>query len=293
MPRVTLPSPVLPLTQEATERRNRPTFVSVEQQSRTAKTAATPNAAGDDAPAPTPAPAKSRRIGPLIQVLPYSTRVSDIDVQRLDPNSNKYPDGTLAWGNIDSATLHCHHFDALIVTAEEFPFNDEEFISNAFHTRSRCKSSVYFVPISEVRASSSDSLRDKNHALQHVLRVQKSKTEPIGLKTTNVMINRRYAFSNQLIYSLLMEKKTILVVCMAGRNRSTTTILMFLMMLPLMPSSPNETDLLQKTRKCFPKTPAKWLEYLNSKRTTEIFEINRIQLETLLRTITALTFNPT
>jgi hypothetical protein len=272
--------PVLPLTEEATTRRNRPSFVT-ERQTRPVKKTNEP-AEGAKVEKPKP-----RIIGPLIHVLPYSKTIVDVTVQNIE--TNKYPNGLLAWGNIDSATLYSHYFDALIVTAEEFPFNDDKFVENAFHAQSRCRGSVYFVPISEIKSASSDSMRDKNHALQPVLRVQKSATA--GLKTMNVTMNRKPVFSNQLIYNLLQEKKTILVVCMAGRNRSTTTILIFLMMLPLMPAVPDENMLLTKTRKMFPKAPAKWLDYLNSKRTTKIFEINRIQLETLLRTISALSIN--
>ena len=217
---------------------------------------------------------------PIVQVLPLNTRVSFLASSKLE-SPDAFPDGILAWGDLQTAQKYSHLFDALIITAEEFNLTNQEFLRRAFAKDSRCKGGVYSVPISEepVRGNE-DILSYRNMLSQEVYHITRGqRTDKLSSKPLKT--GRDSVRSPRLIYSLLLEKKRVLVVCMAGRNRSTATLLLFLMLMPhIVPTAP-ETDLLSAVREKVRWSLSDWHSYLFKKRITKVFQLNRIQLESL------------
>ena len=98
--------------------------------------------------------------------------------------------------------------------------------------------------------------------------------------------------SDQIIYKALFDKKRILVVCMAGRNRSTATLLRFLMLHSLSHPKPKEPEILLEARthgskKLQPSAWSldEWIKWMEKKREFEIFPINMTQLERTAETM--------
>ena len=214
---------------------------------------------------------------PLVQVLPLTNKTESISPSSV--NKTKYPDGLLAWGNMDSAITHGHLFNVLIVTAEEFPFTEFPSLASKHTT-------VYHVPISEV--SKGGVVQETNHLHQPVMQILPG--HDIGTILKRVVVlqrGTRETKSDELIYMSLLQKKRVLVVCMAGRNRSTATIVRFLLIFSARNPSSKESPMLLKSRKPNWKRE-NWEEYLRKKRNFEIFPLNSIQLAHLDETLRSL-----
>jgi hypothetical protein len=218
---------------------------------------------------------------PLVRVLPFSRSKKE-----MKPSDTAiYQDGLLAWGNMNTARHHGGLFDDILVTAEEFPFEDSLFVQNVLcNTVRQPPVKVYHIPISEeVR---NNVVREQNSLAQPVHSVVCVNQTPVK------SIIQPIIKSNQLILSCLLQRRRVLVVCMAGRNRSTATLLRFLLLLSA------QRDVTAKTVTPMlldayhhgkpgsePWSCEEWESYLSSKRDYEIFPLNRVQIDNLCHTI--------
>ena len=256
-----VPKPSIVLGQAIEENRNKDGVITTQQQKIT-------QIAADDTP------------GNIVQVLPFDTKTTTINRSKLQRLSS-FKGGLLAWGDMVTAQNNCDVFDAVIVTAEEFDFHNQDFASRAFVTTSRCRDGIYFVPISEIGSyGAKDFILNKNKLLQPVMQVGRlRKTDMMKAALLRPDQQRTGTVSSpQLIFKLLDEGKRVLVVCMAGRNRSTSTLLLFLMLLPFLPRT-KSTILTTPREKQW--TLTKWHSYLQHKRQTKVFQLNNAQLESI------------
>ena len=219
---------------------------------------------------------------PLVRILPFTK-----SKKPLKPGDTAlFSDGLLAWGNMDTARHYGGLFDDLIITAEEFPFHDPVFIRNVLCNPVRQPPvKVYHVPISEELKG--NVVREENSISQTVFQITCQQTGQALKTLTNPPVR-----SNQIIMNSLMMRRRVLVVCMAGRNRSTATILRFLVLL----SARRDVDTNTATNMIVdayhhgkpgstPWSCEEWEHYLMAKRDYEIFPLNRVQIENLCHTI--------
>ena len=220
-----------------------------------------------------------RDLPPLVQVLPFSNKTSPLHPKKVE----SFKDGLLAWGNMDTAIEFGHLFHVVIVTAEEFPFTDKKFMQSVVSLRSV---KVYHVPISEVNKGS--VVREENLIDQPVIQVSMG-LEPGTILRTHVILRKgaKETKSDELIYVNLLAKRRVLVVCMAGKNRSTATIIRFLLLQSARQENKKETELLLHAR--HPTWYKQdWENWLRRKRKFLIFALNDVQLETLDNTLASL-----
>ena len=216
---------------------------------------------------------------PLVQVVPFTNKSTAIPAAKV----KSFTTGLLAWGNIDTAIQYGNLFDVVIVTAEEFPFTDDEFMQSVVSVKSV---RVYHVPISEVSRGS--IVREQNLIDQPVIQVAMG-LEPGTILRTPIPLRKGASEtkSDELIYTSLLLKRRVLVVCMAGKNRSTATLIRFLLLLSARQPNAKESEPLLKARR--PEWfKEDWETWLGKKRKFEIFPLNNVQLETLNNTLASL-----
>lgn len=221
----------------------------------------------------------STRVIPIVQVLPFSSRTESLAPG--DLTKQNFPDGLLAWGNIHTAIKVGTYFDAVVVTAEEFPLTDAEFMQAVVLPR---HVKVFHVPISEIGRG--NYVREENFIHQPVIHIT-VENGAIQRKNAIIRTGTTEVKSDELIYYFLNSHKRVLVVCMAGKNRSTATLLRFLMILSLRVPKANENELLASARRpgwC----KEDWEKYLARKREFEIFPLNDAQLKHLDETLSSL-----
>ena len=221
----------------------------------------------------------SKSSPPLVQVVPFTNRTTSLASEKVSTFKN----GLLAWGNVETAIQYGKHFDVVLVTAEEFPFTDREFMQSVVTLKSV---RVYHVPISEVSRGS--VVREENMIDQPVIQVSMG-LEPGTILRTQASVKRgaKETKSDELIYINLLAKKRVLVVCMAGKNRSTATLIRFLMLLSARQPNAKEPEPLVKAR--HPDWYKEdWENWLRKKRKFEIFPLNNVQLEKLNNTLSSL-----
>lgn len=209
-----------------------------------------------------PQPYKKMAI-PIVKVLPFDNKTTE---EILPDRITYYRKGLLAWGDANTATYYGHLFHVVIVTAEEFDMTEPDFVDNVLRKR---KTVVYWVPISEI---ANGKLTEENLINQYARQVRQATTQSIVVKTTKLT-------SSVIIMKALYEKKRVLVVCMAGKNRSTSTLINFLIFNNLSDKYP-DCSILCKARKRNWQYDD-WKNYLSSKRQFQIFPINDIQLTLL------------
>lgn len=230
---------------------------------------------------PVPTMSSPRPI-PIVQVLPFSSRTESLIPS--DLTKHNFPDGLLAWGNLNTAIKIGTHFDVVIVTAEEFPLDDTEFMQQVVAPK---HVKVFHVPISEIGRG--NFVREENYIHQPVIHIT-AENGVIQRKNAIIRTGTVDVKSDELIYFFLNARKRVLVVCMAGKNRSTATLIRFLLLLSLRIPGPKESDLLVAARHpgwC----KEDWEKYLARKREFEIFPLNDAQLKHLDETLSSLRSN--
>jgi hypothetical protein len=204
---------------------------------------------------------------PLIQVLPMPSK-------HIEPSKvSGMKSGLLAWGNRSTAIKYGNKFDVLVICADDFDFTHRSFVENVLDKRANgSKTKVYFLPVSEV---TDGPLSTANYLTQNI--------HTLELAKNNKIVRRKVSppkQSNEVIYNSLFKKQKVLVVCLAGKNRSTSTIIRFLMLNSLKKDREDEPTILKKYRKRSWRYND-WVEYFSKLRTFEIFPINDIQLTIL------------
>jgi hypothetical protein len=221
---------------------------------------------------------------PIVQVIPFSQKTNSLSPD--DISRDHFPEGLLAWGNVNTAIKYGKLFDVVMVVAEEFPLTDNEFMQTVVVPK---HIKVFHVPISEVMHG--NVVRETNFIHQAVIEITEGHDHgTIQRKNAIIRKGMDETRSDELIYHFLSQRKRVLVVCIAGRNRSTATILRFLMILSLRHPNDNETSIMTNAR--HPEwNKNDWEQWLGKKRKFEIFPLNDAQLNQLDDILSSLRIN--
>lgn len=214
---------------------------------------------------------------PCICVLPMSTKANQCKLQ--ENGISKCKSGLLAWGNQETVYVYGHLFDAVLLCAAEYPVGEKPFYTICSQHK---QTKFYHVPISEIPKNNQMAM--DNYLSQNVWRVQCSR----GV-TTQTLVTP-HCSSDQLIKQFLMQKKKVLVVCMAGINRSSSTLIQFLLLNSFDPTVKGCSILEKAQRPNYGLD--KWEEWLKKRKHLEVYPMNRLQLELLEKTMRTIKTRP-